>query len=98
MTTSSLARLSTSHDAAGGQRRGIGETQVAEPLSPRSRSRAEQWDIGAEADVRQTYRTLTPDYDTDSALGRIRTCDTRFRKPVLYPLSYEGLVTPILRA
>jgi hypothetical protein len=27
----------------------------------------------------------------DRALGRIRTCDTRFRKPVLYPLSYEGL-------
>jgi hypothetical protein len=26
-----------------------------------------------------------------SALGRIRTCDTRFRKPMLYPLSYEGL-------
>ena len=25
-----------------------------------------------------------------SALGRIRTCDTRFRKPMLYPLSYEG--------
>ena len=25
------------------------------------------------------------------ALGRIRTCDTRFRKPMLYPLSYEGL-------
>jgi hypothetical protein len=25
------------------------------------------------------------------ALGRIRTCDTRFRKPTLYPLSYEGL-------
>ncbi len=25
-----------------------------------------------------------------SAPGRIRTCDTRFRKPVLYPLSYEG--------
>ncbi len=25
-----------------------------------------------------------------SALGRIRTSDTRFRKPVLYPLSYEG--------
>jgi len=24
------------------------------------------------------------------ALGRIRTCDTRFRKPLLYPLSYEG--------
>jgi hypothetical protein len=27
-----------------------------------------------------------------SALGRIRTCDTRFRKPVLYPLSYEGRI------
>ncbi len=26
------------------------------------------------------------------APGRIRTCDTRFRKPVLYPLSYEGLL------
>jgi hypothetical protein len=24
------------------------------------------------------------------APGRNRTCDTRFRKPVLYPLSYEG--------
>ena len=24
------------------------------------------------------------------APGRIRTCDTRFRKPLLYPLSYEG--------
>jgi hypothetical protein len=24
------------------------------------------------------------------ALGRNRTCDTRFRKPLLYPLSYEG--------
>jgi hypothetical protein len=26
------------------------------------------------------------------APGRIRTCDTRFRKPVLYPLSYEGSI------
>ena len=26
----------------------------------------------------------------ESALGMIRTCDTRFRKPMLYPLSYEG--------
>src|SRR5205823_6068569 len=25
------------------------------------------------------------------ALGRNRTCDTGFRKPVLYPLSYEGI-------
>jgi hypothetical protein len=27
---------------------------------------------------------------TCCALGRIRTCDTRFRRAVLYPLSYEG--------
>ena len=27
---------------------------------------------------------------TCSALGRIRTSDTWFRKPLLYPLSYEG--------
>ncbi len=26
----------------------------------------------------------------NSALGRNRTCDLRFRKPLLYPLSYEG--------
>jgi hypothetical protein len=25
------------------------------------------------------------------APGRIRTCDTRFRRAVLYPLSYEGM-------
>jgi hypothetical protein len=28
-----------------------------------------------------------------SAPGRNRTCDTRFRKPLLYPLSYEGVRT-----
>jgi hypothetical protein len=28
---------------------------------------------------------------TMGAPGRIRTCGTRFRKPLLYPLSYEGL-------
>src|SRR5215213_4916077 len=27
---------------------------------------------------------------TRSAPSRIRTCDTRFRKPLLYPLSYGG--------
>ena len=26
----------------------------------------------------------------NSALGMDRTCDLRFRKPLLYPLSYEG--------
>jgi hypothetical protein len=29
------------------------------------------------------------------ALGRIRTCDTRFRRAVLYPLSYEGVRTNV---
>lgn len=29
---------------------------------------------------------------SERALGKIRTSDTRFRKPVLYPLSYEGKV------
>jgi hypothetical protein len=28
------------------------------------------------------------------ASGRIRTCDTWYRKPVLYPLSYGGLHAP----
>ena len=27
---------------------------------------------------------------SDGAPGRIRTCDTGFRRAVLYPLSYEG--------
>ena len=39
--------------------------------------------------------TCTADRDAPisgmGALGKIRTCDTRFRKPLLYPLSYEGL-------
>jgi hypothetical protein len=30
------------------------------------------------------------------APGRIRTCGTWFRKPLLYPLSYEGLMPPKL--
>jgi hypothetical protein len=30
----------------------------------------------------------------ESAPGMIRTCDQRFRKPLLYPLSYEGRLNP----
>jgi hypothetical protein len=30
------------------------------------------------------------DQVNEGAPGRIRTCDARFRKPMLYPLSYEG--------
>ena len=29
-----------------------------------------------------------------SAPGRIRTCDKRIRRPLLYPLSYWGTVAP----
>jgi hypothetical protein len=31
------------------------------------------------------------------APGRIRTCDTRFRRAVLYPLSYEGGETRLIQ-
>ncbi len=33
---------------------------------------------------------LSPARRHKGAPGRIRTCDARFRKPTLYPLSYEG--------
>ena len=33
-----------------------------------------------------------------STPGRIRTCDTWFRKPLLYPLSYRGTCTTIFQA
>ncbi len=32
------------------------------------------------------------------APGRNRTCDTRFRKPMLYPLSYGGVDPPLVWA
>ncbi|MEY4228658.1 MAG: hypothetical protein RLZ84_1250 [Actinomycetota bacterium] len=35
-------------------------------------------------------RLLSTSHSTPCALGRDRTCDLRFRKPLLYPLSYEG--------
>ncbi len=39
-------------------------------------------------DNRLTRNALT--WTNVGALGVIRTRDTRFRKPMLYPLSYEG--------
>ena len=43
--------------------------------------------------IRLSYASPRPAESTGSlhAPGRIRTCDLRFRKPLLYPLSYEGL-------
>src|SRR4051812_15393263 len=58
---------------------------------------------GAAKDVREKRRRTRPvaappgtlsvatwPAKTCGAPGRIRTCDTRFRRAVLYPLSYEG--------
>ena len=45
--------------------------------------------IASEANDKAVQNTLGH-ASACSALGRIRTCDTRFRKPMLYPLSYEG--------
>ena len=39
--------------------------------------------------LRAVHRLINSLLD-DGAPGMNRTCDTRFRKPVLYPLSYEG--------
>lgn len=43
----------------------------------------------------KSVRTLSiqTDFRFGGALDWIRTNDTRFRKPVLYPLSYEGGLT-----
>jgi uncharacterized protein YjbJ (UPF0337 family) len=43
------------------------------------------------ADVK-LHESCTGSYQcwSDGAPGRIRTCDTGFRRAVLYPLSYEG--------
>ena len=38
----------------------------------------------------QIRRTADGVGQCNCAPSRIRTCDTRFRKPMLYPLSYEG--------
>ena len=48
--------------------------------NPIGRGRVGTIDLGA--DFRNTGRESTP--------GRTRTADTRFRKPMLYPLSYRG--------
>ena len=43
-------------------------------------------DLHKEARRRETSRSL----QDRGAPGRDRTCDLRFRKPLLYPLSYGG--------
>ena len=50
----------TSGDAEAAYGRGIGATQVPEPVSPRSRSRAEKWDTGC----RSQSETEVPNFHT----------------------------------
>lgn len=49
---------------------------------------------------RRTQLFQPNEFDELSAPGMIRTCDQRFRKPLLYPLSYEGKIgfVPCLQA
>ena len=52
---------------------------------------AEHTPAAEAAGLKSTRRPTARSGATRSgAPGRIRTCDTRFRKPLLYPLSYEG--------
>jgi hypothetical protein len=53
-----------------------------------------RWRMAAYGDdERSGHRCRSAKISADlvGAPGRIRTCGTRFRKPLLYPLSYEGL-------
>ena len=69
------------------------------PLYPETRSHMATVldDPIAGVESRTESNTGGPDADQTvvggnvSALGWNRTSDTRFRKPVLYPLSYEGV-------
>ena len=51
-----------------------------EPRRAQARCHAQPRRFQASAEIGQSH----------GAPGRIRTCDARFRKPMLYPLSYEG--------
>ena len=46
----------------------------------------------SETVLRDSRRRRWPRGGREGASGRIRTCDTWYRKPVLYPLSYGGLL------
>jgi hypothetical protein len=80
-----------------GRRAKVGRTSM--PPQPR-RLRAPQGNALFPAGQRvlvlmagRDVRVLTPDGQPDitGAPGRTRTCDARFRKPTLYPLSYGGI-------
>ncbi len=62
-------------------------TGRADPTSVRAPSPANSVPARPHAGVQGRSSRREP---TLRAPGRIRTCDARFRKPMLYPLSYEG--------
>ena len=65
---------------------------IAAPLSPLPSSAASPAAVSAASDDRHLAGlpfARVPGLQ-HSAPGRIRTCGTRFRKPMLYPLSYGG--------
>ncbi|MFM2093242.1 MAG: hypothetical protein RIS70_366, partial [Planctomycetota bacterium] len=43
----------------------------------------------------QENANATSSQEKPNTPGRIRTCDPRFRKPVLYPLSYGGVAVSL---
>jgi hypothetical protein len=71
------------HDTQLQQHVGECVADQAEPASPISRSRVTH-------QPEPMCHASGGTKHAGGALGRNRTCDTRFRKPVLYPLSYEG--------
>lgn len=50
---------------------------------------------GPEHDEGPAWEETLLSWPFSCAPGRIRTCDTRFRRAVLYPLSYEGAVVAV---
>ena len=75
---------------AGKVRRVAPKTSVVTTVKPASPDRrcAMSGAYMQDRTASQRYRRIVG--PRSGALGRNRTCDTRFRKPVLYPLSYEG--------
>ena len=49
-----------------------------------------EFEMASNQGVGQPPRKTSLTCGNVSAPGRIRTCDTGFRRAVLYPLSYEG--------
>lgn len=60
---------------------------VGEPLADQVKQIGAGKPVELAVEVEATHRSVAARKSTP---GRDRTCDTRFRKAVLYPLSYGG--------